>query len=73
MLNERIIANALIDNGTPVTWPINCHLIQLGAMNYVTSTSTDSRFYGNLPKTLIDLNRSMRDSAWMRESKRRRT
>ena len=35
------------------------HLGQLGAMNYVTNTSTDSRLYGNLPKTQIDLNRSM--------------
>src|SRR3984893_3865448 len=38
---------------------VSRHLVQLGAMNYVTSTSTDSRLYSNLPKTRFDLNRSM--------------
>ena len=28
-----------------VTWPNSRHLVQLGAANDVTSTSTDSRFY----------------------------
>jgi hypothetical protein len=37
------------------TWPNSGHLVQSGAMNYVTNTSTDSRLYGNLPKTQIDL------------------
>jgi hypothetical protein len=30
------------------TWTSSRHLVQLGAMNYVTSTSTDSRFIGHL-------------------------
>ena len=34
-------------------------LIQLGAANYVANTSTDSRLFGHLPRTLIDLNSSM--------------
>jgi hypothetical protein len=35
------------------------HLVQLGAMNSVASTSTNSRLHSNLPKTQIDLTRSM--------------
>jgi len=39
-------------------------------MNYVISTSTDSRFYGNLPKTQIDLNRSMGAKASLEKSQK---
>jgi hypothetical protein len=45
--------------GILASWPNSRHLVQLGAMSYVTSTSTDSRLFGHLPRTLIDMNRSM--------------
>jgi hypothetical protein len=56
-LNWWQIANALIENRTGGTWPNSRLLVQLEAMNNVTSTSTDSRLFGQ-----VDHCRIVRDS-----------
>jgi hypothetical protein len=43
---DAVYSQVMLGLGQVGTWTISRHLVQLEAMNYVTSTSTDSRLYG---------------------------
>ena len=52
-VNELIIANALIEHGTPSTWPYSRHLGHVAGWGPIrASTSLISRFYVHLHRSI---------------------